>query len=1424
MGWGERLASRMASDIIGQEVHLHGLSAGWFSPITIDALAIAPKNASDPAPLVLNGVYVPLTLLQARSMPLNLDGIRVTHVTLHVVRDEGGTINWLEIMDSAMGDGEESTEPESTEPASPIPVERLGIELDDVTIMYHDRATSPELLVGLDSMKLTAAWRAGTPITAAVSTTVYVNGETAPFELDATVDGLLDSNRTLTPMSAGGEIAGSFAGESFSATYDSRAGIATSEGALSIGYLARAAATILPPEMHTDANGALQWTLRVDGLDKQAGSIAFSLNTDDLETVTPPGASSPLPLPAITVAVGSKFNFGDEFPLSDFSATVNARGLAIEAMGNYQPTDESIAATLDALIDADEIATGLLPTFPRLPTQSPVSGQATLSATASGSLSGEVAFDAKMGWQGGELRWLAPLADVPQLGLDEGPLSLSPTTHSMAISGSYSAHRVTADYDVSGETLTLKGTASVDPRTPMESIAASFDAGVSVAPLAPIIRRFAEFPPGVPEDSRLALSLSTDADSARIAYSVETTLSGHDEILALRSSGEWSVADSRLGLEQLTLAAPFANLDAEGTIGLAGVSQLEWQAAIKLAESIVWASPFLSEPLGIAAAGRLDLQGTVEGALTEQAQVAMTMTTSDDYFVEASGFPAFSDPIAVDFAGAAAYAGGDLSLEIQNAEIAIGDAIAGGLGGTVNKSADQLDVALEAQVSTMHAAILAMARPFAPMPEGIEFAIDGESQVELSINGQMILGEEMRAPEMWEVNGTEVTFVDTLQVVMPGMRVDLLGASDEREFTAAFDPLDPTAFSYSDEAATIVEAFSVWQHLSQEGDQTEREFGDAPDVQLISLSLGNSATVEWPGQFTFTLLDGALEESNVEGAYGLILLPGAEFSGSVNADLKRSSITAQELRVSSPDFLEGNLDASFDMNNLIWGASGGIKLTNLSSIAGWLGPGEDNILLHLSGDASAQIDLAGTADIMPELGRLRLPAHGAASASWNEISLPLPGDVSIESLTGSVEAQLSPERLEAKWNSTIANVRTPVALANPISDWSAKGRILLDDLDTFTIENAEFGIDSLGLGGGLGFETSGFGQWILILAQPNFEGPPPPAEWWRALRFDANGTLFQDLDQWELPLAETTAGGRWRVDVTARSSPGQRIKTELITSVENLTVALGESIRLASANGRLPLAKSLLLSTDEVPAATGPRGTMIIRGLGLDWPPVQGSADSAVMHLSGFDQGTSAELLGSGFFGGTARATLDITEENGVPVISGEYQVTNVDARSVLPGLAKRKKKEIEVSGFGEFRWAFPLRTRQGRVLDNLSLTLQITEIARDVTVQLLRDMDPEGASPGIQATIAALRFSTPERASIEIRNGLLSLGIHLKTATGQSIPMPVFDRANIAQTAELYAPESVDLILEGVRLLLLFTLAQDMGDLQNMITPEDSP
>lgn len=1376
----ERIVESTANKVLRGKLEVSGLSVGWLSPLRVEKVALREtKQADAPAVFYLEDFSIEKGLLANIFAEDRLGRVRVGTIGVAATRGADGTINIVNALPEG-GAEEKPAEPLELNvkkylPVMELPLSSLDVAVDAIHVTYRDEAiTTAPLTIKYDG---TAAilWRGGAkPLNASAQGSVDVDGRSAPLlalaEVRDWTDGrtldLTKSRTSLRVYPAANDREPALLEMTSSLEERGAADLAVTLRAEQLPALMALAPKALAMPA---AKGSLSLQAR---LVPQGGEAVASLTLDSSEIALAgyrrddgewkfPAMTmkAEAALGAVTLA-RSRADLAIDAPFANLHASEKKN-----ASGNY---DARVSGTVDfgALTRLAEDLKVTPDVVPVVEASAEVAGSAVY--TDEKPLGGEL----RVEWRGNYLEW-ASLPNSPQFQmLCDNTIDLRPTSFAMAVSaqprddGSLVVHATGG-----GALFSLEGSGTYRSR----------------------------------EDASLTMSFSTDLEAiseyaaTQARMPVEFTLAGFAQgALDAEVRGGELRENGRVSIEGLAFASPLlptGEINDDPIINWGSRTRMEAPFATRGRVKVESNFGKLegggrydpAEGHAVRADGTLLLDPllallpegmmpppetmTLGGAVTTRLRAAATSPSSYDVSaVVASGenfaLGAMGDTLAVRSFNAgtsvtlALEPGGNMKADVTAISATLEDiATLKGSGvytreGVVHSFDVHPSVQLDAEK------FAAFVQPFLAARELGELAMAGSVSQEFSLKGSLETGEALvfRAP--LEIVST--TSSEGIQSLFSNAATEASATAEGLSLNVAITApsLDRVHVSVAPASMNgfllgTPQAEVVLPPFSAVG-----EFDFFPATRVFEVV---SAKIDAPGALAASM-HGKSDLNKGEHS----------FVGEVEApDISRFVVKMAGMATDSPPLLTGAMSGKF---------SASAKMNE---------PSADGALLPFVYTAEANVGLTNLA-----------VNHGGYAATG---------------LGGSLDFKSDPRETLLRSSLDLAKV-TSAAQEKPLAQSIAlRSALYYDRTGMALLRNFE--IESKDTGTNFYFRGRLEDVPALIASLPEEKTAQTLADWFMSAPFDVYTGVRQDMKR--LPVAPDVmdvGGGTADVAFHLRSDPQRGIEAEFTEATENLTLAMPGLVSVENLNGTLPVTRALAVGAGEPLALAAQQGRFGVDRISITHPRLTGMMQNTVVTMDTAAKRPTASLLCENFFGGPATATVSMSAEGGDPVLAMDFTATGLDGAAYMPGLAKRPLASRSANCYGSLRLVLAEGQQVNGLLDRMLLRLEFTNVGAEILRETLRAMDAGGANPGIQATLASLRFSRPIRLAVEVRGGLLNLSIDMTTPAGVIYTIPVFERTNVASLLEGRIDPAMGENLELLRKAALLILAQRVDDVVAMV------
>ncbi|MBW2146556.1 MAG: hypothetical protein JRI22_06010 [Deltaproteobacteria bacterium] len=511
----------------------------------------------------------------------------------------------------------------------------------------------------------------------------------------------------------------------------------------------------------------------------------------------------------------------------------------------------------------------------------------------------------------------------------------------------------------------------------------------------------------------------------------------------------------------------------------------------------------------------------------------------------------------------------------------------------------------------------------------------------------------------------------------------------------------------------------------------------------------------------------------------------------------------------------GALEAAFSMKGLGKPARAAVECRiDTMSIFSAIVPRLEKYRLSGSLEASVKAD-----GVLPKPGKIRLPLPIRAVATLNARDLeihPGEGEPLVRGGTGRMQAKIDPEVFEVRAELGAEDIGAIKLPGNGAFPMKAVVELRMENLEKLQINRiaarmgralatAEVSGTIQGLGPFLRGGASFSPREILSRISAALE-----------MKFGLNTEKEMEM------VSMLRTRGSADIDLSLSMRGGKYVTVKGVLNANPVVVSKGEDIFIGPVLARIPFQKTLVLDKeagDKKPAGSSIRQTLLFErlrsfskqqdNLVIDRISIPGltltdfRADVAVD-----EQSIALERFVLSGLDGLIGGSLSLRPAEGGIECTFRANAAGIDLRKLLPSGTLKNAEDSQVNG--DITLVLPLKLglqEDALDLSSVSLTLNITHIGENALDSLLLFIDPREKDPGIASVRMALKFATPSQVSIHLREGLLGMGLQLRSflATEKIINMSPLQRVPIESLGNFPAiKEMVRKINAPVRALAL--------------------
>lgn len=1460
-GPAEDFASEQASEILGREVKLEGLSFGWTKPLRLDRLRVGAEEGEGDYPLLdIENVSMPKSLLSLAHLPPYEAELNVGRIEANVVRDEDGVLNLEKVLQAIEERFPPKDVPEPEPEPGPIelPLDQIDVGIETIDLRYVDLAATRTLIAGLEDGALSARWPGGPqPLALTIEGAFRLNDERLPWDVQAEVRDWIDAERVVTTET--------------------------------LTLAATSAESLDNPDL-TGGGFSLLATLREMETNSLRVRVPFTPLYDfargyPLGTLLPPDLELPETV-AGTLELGLKATHSQQFQHFTAETEASLRGFAVEGgpvagrlalpgLEHSAFAEVDLAShTLERLdLSLESAPLTLTAEAAALDWLHPAEGSrlmaqgsfdlgrlASIGAEVLGAGDQASLLDARFGFSArlleesgpnlvavgltaeaelGELRTLEPFAENPEF-LTSGSLNLRPLSFVARGPVRYRAseHLVTVpDLEFAGAFTTASLRAEVNLDDPLATWELALFGGTHLTDLIAwdALDRFK--PADLPDVRALAdYAISGYAVTAtEVATSGTVNLTNVTVDLPLRGkvldnatiAADWDVRadyeDLTVDIARVGLESPILRANLRGRYTPRDFN-LEGGAGADLEPIMDIASLFAEIPAQVG--GSLAAEFSGSGNPGDAVEMTLRATTPRPLAVEMPGLIAFSEPFSTSLAGQALWEGDGIStatLDLNS--FTFGDALAANGKAVVDLTGGRgLDFELDSLLNT--SPTLALLDPALLESYGAAVAAEGTIETFVAVDGPFAFGEDgVVFSEAWTIAGENdiaLEFVDWLYQPEP--------APDETGELAEPEPLagvlggvfDNRKFNVSVDLTSPVETLVYEDGAISGFDFVEGPMGVAVDTTRVETAVRYATGEPIP----FSVMRGSYL-GGVRYGNEIVTLewPRTDFATATVTDLEATEFLLDWLEFRSGNVFSGDVSALVDWATLAWRAEGGLQLESADALDQTYTLSDEALAAlvpEMQGGAALLFDLKGypppvdyqVLDGWPVTGRLRASLEGFQARSRGAE----PGEAlyDLQGVRGAYSLDLpTTGSLAMAAEFLIDRVDSNAIPEKPLEDLEFRGHLAVDELDEVSGELELFEIAS--------YRTQASGTLRIeglrdALAANEWAALPV---WLQNVTLRLNANLAQDLTGLDGFVEDLDSSGALDLNLTVSNTPRNRFRFAPLLKADNVNFAYGQLFRLDNFRGEWNLEKTLLLDPGARPAPPAPPGILKIEDIFIDANGLGGHLSGTTLELRGVERGLTISTTTVNFLGGPATSQWKLFLDRGLPILSGSMEITGLNGGNIVPGFNVRDVRQAEINAVASLRWIFPENPAQ-TLMDNLALSVRTTRIGSQALRQILRALDSNQDDPRFQAAIAALNLGSPSDVELRLENALVTARGDLRLATGNAVPLPILDREPVGGLVGVYDFSAQAQLLEMVRRAIIVILSDDLSVLQEAIRPLD--
>lgn len=1429
----EGVISRQVSGLFSGTVEIERISMGWWAPVAVGGIVLKDDNldSDDPAVrfLEIRGIsltrgFFHLMTGTARPGPLHVESI-----TVHATRFEDGTFNFDAFIPPP-GDDPPAPPPPPTEPGEPfvldlarllpkitLPMAGIGVDLrvENLDITWDDRMEdSPAPQVTVRNGTFYLGWPGDDGPLGMRFAAVLGNGrEEVPVEFATTISNWSRGNELdfsafrLTGFLDGGARAnildfGAEAGED---------GL-VANWKVNLPALEPIAALFEQGDQVPTA-GAIRSTITMGHVSDGRTPIRFDLDIEDVTLPTFAAPDAELVVPPIRIKAAAAVNAESLEPenasLDLDTGWMNIRAALLDGSNGVSPSELDVTVSvaralevIDKTVFRDDV---------------PARGDLEIALVMTGNLvdmermeNGALSLDIKPGTWKLNPGLVPPAAMLKQADtVDLAGLAMRLQLDGIFATSEEQAARWSVEFPAFAR---LHGmfehygakvyTATAQWDVSLESLK---EIATDNTVLEPILMELMG-----------NLEGGLEARGAGRSINAEMELALRDFFIRSAYLPEGTMEDTLLVNLQARLMEPF-NLDANWDIqtdlialdGVVGLRDDLVEAArlhIGLKDLALlqerWLDHFM-EPGMMLLEGGIDLNVQASQHDPESWEVAVDLEPDSHFtaIMEQQGI--ILESWGVHGAIRAALGGETTSINLDAFDILVEEAIRFALTGTVDMEGDRVKVDMAPVLTLNHGGLLDFG--FMVLEQaGVMLEVpDGETVLGGSITADVLLGEEMEGDAL-----IDMTLRNDTPAVLLAFPMELMveEAGIDHRVVVNVTLGEEIVHTVSNEGTFFVSAV-MGEFFEAYGITLENSVTIAPDGSIALALPGlrwEAIGVAMEGQEPIFVPEGGLG-ATVDVSGDMAVVNVQDFTFDLGGALDFVANLVYNMEESSME-----LDYNFDLHDLsilvdILGAMVPVDLagvvTSNGDIVLTLGPAEGSDLpirdyrIRIAGAMEDVLVSNEAVDIRDFTSQMAfdLDPDGLRFSLHNDLSLVPPADEAGEGMTIPVSTR------------TVMSARR-------------SGSLPLEKQASISIE--EFSVDSEGLGTHLGISAQL--DDFLLGGQPGDTEPIPINQLSDILLLmdRVPGSFTMKLRQELAPLAAAgyldEAAGIAEISLGYSMTQGARARLFYTQNFDDISVRLNDSMIVDGLTSAMNFERSFFLPGIPPTAPRRNTGALNLGRASYVAPTLEAVIENATITV--LDDRGRFSILGraESILGGTFAMYGELEERRGTQQLFGDFSLTGLDAANFLPVLRNTPRERREIDMFGTLRFPFIVRVEEGiqnpearmiEYLEDIFVRLDISRIEAEVLRGALRTANQDGGVPGAQAVLAALQISRPEGVDVELRGGLVNIGVTMASPGGVTYRIPLLERLHIGNYLRPALDDASDLSSTMVRNYLLMLI-----------------
>ncbi len=1379
-----RIIASLANKQLPGLVEIDGVHLGWSSPLRIDSIVLREtKDAAAEPVLLVEGISVEKGLWANLFADDRLGQVRIAAIHCDLVRGRDGQLNILKALPASSDGGKAATPDKPFEldlakiiPPMALPIPALDVEIAAYGVSFRDAGDTAGLLSIRNEGSLTARWRGGKePLNVGIKGVLAREKAEVPLLVltsltNWTRDGMMD----LRGADADAKLYFADGDEDPAATLlraEFRDGGAVAKWSLDFKQFAPVRALApkgfpLPPltgeislsaEMKPTASGTAELAAKLESTPIVAKDFARG-GGDVAVPATVTRASATVDRKSLA-RQGVTFSHSSPFAIFEMKEEPEVNGVYTSSLvGSFDLT------ALTGIASGTRLSPGVVPL---LDAKMTINGDAdyTASALEKGSL--------RASWNPRSLEW-ADVAAVPlPVEACDRSFDLEPTAFEMAALVKREGDVLDIRADIQGALASLSVTGEYEnPERAHFIVAAEGDLG-AIAQYAGAQVNRAAMPPltgggrldaeATLAGSTLDLALEAQGSNLRIENPMLAGGSMTDNpTLAMIVTTDLRNDYATTG--RMALDSGF--LSSAGTIehGPGTADSLDIQADLQLQPLLALLPPGTVPAEYVALAGSVQTSLAVETKDRSRVELAATMNSGDDFALGVLEQSSVINDLSAETTATVVLASEGLSVELGGLNLWVGDFFATEMMGSYTKAGMEHSFTIDPKATVDLAALSGFLNPILAHLEQPTMTLGGTVTESLKLDGAVAMEQA------------------SIRVTRP-LRV---ASETLSEYFEASTGGPTTGFAAAGEGIAL--------HATAE---------------FPSLERGSIEVVDTGAQFL-----------RLETAQALMEFPPLHAEGRVDVSEAGGKVVVPEFTLFSPDVMRLVVTAIADLNKQEYTS---VVEAEMEDISRFVIRMPTDLPLDsppmFSGNAHGVFDASlRLAEAAP--GGSLLPFLFAINAkmNWNDVGMNA-FDYTIDGINGTFQFKARPDELTIKTDSALAAVSAGGVDVPLARDLKLVGDVFLGKEGRLHLRDLQLKSDALGTS----LYIRGFMEDVpgWIARMPAALTPGDAMRWLFTAAFDGYTGFGQELPRLPMmPEGMSMPAGRATAALHLRNTPDRGFEASAESSVDGMTFVYTDLLKVEGLKGSLPMSRTWFPASARVTEQAAKQGRLSADLIEVGHPSWSGAMRDVIVNITTESNRAEASLLCQQFFGGPATAQFRLQREGENPAMSLDFTLTGLDGAAHLPTLKDRPLDRRTVNCFGSMRLVLAENPTVYGLLDRLLVRMEFTELGPEILRETLRGMDASGSNPGIQSTLASLRFSRPVRVVLEIRGGLMNLSIDMTTPTGVIYTIPIFERANASGIIESYVTPEMNEQLEMTRQAALLFLAQRTDEAIALIAP----